>query len=74
MQSLLTYQDVGAMLRVSRNTVMRMVARGELPAVRLGRQIRFVPADIERYIDSARTVATLRTDGLLPHQAALMRK
>lgn len=46
---LLTVDDVAARLQVSRATVYRMHARGDLPGVRLGvRCLRFSPADVER--------------------------
>lgn len=37
---LLTVPETARLLRIGRNTVYELVARGELPAVRLGRVIR----------------------------------
>jgi excisionase family DNA binding protein len=52
MLELLTTKDVAALLRVSRRTVSRLRARGELPApVRLGAGIfRWRRADVQKYI------------------------
>lgn len=38
--SLLTVEEVAAALRVSKMTVYRMVERGEIPSVRIGRSFR----------------------------------
>ncbi len=43
-QLLLTVSETAKLLRISRNLAYELVARGELPAVRLGRVIR-VPRD-----------------------------
>lgn len=43
------------MLTISPRTVQRIVARGELPVVRIGRSRRFIPGDIDRYIRGQRT-------------------
>jgi excisionase family DNA binding protein len=52
MRELLTAKDVAALLRVSRRTVSRLRARGELPApVELSASIvRWRLADIEAYL------------------------
>lgn len=47
--TLLTASDVATALKVSRKTVLRLVARGQLRAIRLNaRVVRFRPADLER--------------------------
>lgn len=43
-QLLLTVPETAKLLRISRNLAYELVARGELPAVRLGRVIR-IPRD-----------------------------
>ncbi len=48
--ALLTVQEAAALLRVSRNAAYDLVARGELPAIRLGRQIRISRALIEGWV------------------------
>ncbi|HEX7992356.1 MAG TPA: helix-turn-helix domain-containing protein [Streptosporangiaceae bacterium] len=47
--ALLTIDQVAERLAVSPRTVRRMVNDGSLPCVRVGRQIRFRPKDIESY-------------------------
>ena len=42
---LLTVPEAAKMLRIGRNLAYELVARGELPAVRLGRAIR-IPRDV----------------------------
>ena len=47
---LMTIKHAADLLKVSVATVRKMLRRGELPSLRVGRQIRFVRADIERWI------------------------
>jgi len=51
---LLTVQEAAELLRVSRNAAYDLVARGELPAIRLGRQIRISRALIEGWLSGHR--------------------
>jgi len=44
---LLRAEEVGSLLRVSKSMVLKMVASGELPAVRLGSAVR-IPAALLR--------------------------
>ena len=46
----LTVADVAAQLRVSQRTVRRLVARGQIEAVRIGRSVRITPAAIEQLL------------------------
>ncbi len=39
-------------LQISERTLRRLIAAGELPIVRVGRQIRIRTEDLERYIKS----------------------
>ena len=55
--SLLTVNEVGALLRVSRVTVYRLMERGELASVKVGESRRFRRRDIEAYIDRCTEVA-----------------
>lgn len=48
--ALLTVQEAAKLLRVSRNATYELVARGDLPAIRLGRQIRISRALIEQWV------------------------
>jgi len=52
MAELLTVPEVCAMLRRSRWSVYADVKRGDLPAVRIGRNLRFRPADLDAYLAS----------------------
>jgi excisionase family DNA binding protein len=47
--------EVAALLRVSQRTIRRLVTRGELPCIRVGRQLRFREQDIGLYLNSSRT-------------------
>jgi excisionase family DNA binding protein len=49
---LLTAAEVADDLRVSTMTIYRLIRRGELPAVRVGRNYRVRPADLEAYLSS----------------------
>jgi len=49
---LLTIKQASALLKVSCTTVRDMVRRGEIPHLRVRRQIRFVREDIEAWVRS----------------------
>jgi len=51
---LLTTQEVADLLRVKVITIRRLLARGELAAVKVGRVLRFRMADIEAYLERNR--------------------
>ena len=54
---LLTPEQVAQMLGRHPKTVLNLVARGELRAIKLGaRTVRFDPADVADYVDAHRTV------------------
>ncbi len=55
MSRLLTPEDVAEMLGVSRRTVTRMAAAGELPAVRIGSQWRFREQSITDWQEARET-------------------
>lgn len=50
MNDYLTTAEVAALLRVSKPTVIKAVSKQGLPAVRLGRVLRFARADVEAWI------------------------
>ena len=52
--ALLTVREVAEALRVRPVTVYRLVARGEMPAVRVSNAIRVRPEDLEAYIRGGR--------------------
>ena len=49
-----TVKELAALLVVKPITIYRMVERGQLPAVRIGKSLRFDPADIEVFLDRIR--------------------
>lgn len=58
MSKLLTLALVAEQLDVSLRTVERLVARGELAVVRVGRQVRVRPQDLDAYLEAARLPTT----------------
>jgi excisionase family DNA binding protein len=48
--ALLTVQEVAAILRVCRDTVYRLCAKGQLPHVRILNAIRIAPADLDAFL------------------------
>jgi putative molybdopterin biosynthesis protein len=51
----LSLTEVGERLEVSIQTVARMIERGELPSVRIGRRRKIRPRDLESYVERGRT-------------------
>ena len=43
--------DVCTFLRVGRNAVYTMAARRELPSIRVGNRVRFVPEDVRTWLE-----------------------
>jgi excisionase family DNA binding protein len=52
-QSMLTVREAATMLRIGRNLAYELVARGEIPSVRLGRLIRVPRAALEERLGTA---------------------
>jgi len=52
--SFLTADEVQALLRVNARTVYRLIRTGGLPAVRVGRQWRVRPADLDEWLERSR--------------------
>lgn len=50
--TLLTAAEVAEQLRVSTMTIYRLIRRGELPAVRVGRNYRVRASDLDSYLAS----------------------
>ena len=50
-------ESVAKSLDVSETTVHRLVNRGELPAIRVGRQIRISTDDLIRYVNQSKIEA-----------------
>jgi len=57
---LLDAQALCALLLVSRDTVYRLVERGELPFFKIGGKLRFRTDDVEGYLNRCRDVASRR--------------
>lgn len=62
-EKLLDIDQVAEYLGVSRRTVVRIVNRGELPAFRVGRALRFKLADLEAYMEQQRIQVRNDVDG-----------
>ncbi|MEX0868661.1 MAG: helix-turn-helix domain-containing protein [Nitriliruptoraceae bacterium] len=62
---LLTADEVADQLRVSTMTIYRLIRRGELPAVRVGRNYRVRASDLDTYL-AAQIVdpSTVRPDAV----------
>ena len=54
-RALVTLSDAAIYLSCSRRHVERLLARGELPCVRLGRAVRVAVTDLDRYIAMRRS-------------------
>jgi excisionase family DNA binding protein len=52
--TLLTTEEVMAILRVNTRTVYRLIRSKDIPAVRVGRQWRFRRSDLEGWLDRDR--------------------
>ncbi|MCX6031913.1 MAG: helix-turn-helix domain-containing protein [Chloroflexi bacterium] len=64
MEELLTTRQVQELLHVDRTTIYRLVASGQLPAIRVGKQWRFTRAAIESWLqhNAAPVAASAPTD------------
>lgn len=49
---LLTIHEVAAALQISERTIRRMIADRRLPCVRIGRQLRFAPGALSRWLQA----------------------
>jgi excisionase family DNA binding protein len=49
---LMTVREVADFLGVHEKTVLRLVAKGRLPCVRVGRSVRYIPSDISRWVSA----------------------
>lgn len=55
---LLTFQEAADLLRVSRATMYRLLASGQLVGHKVGRGWRFYKADVHRFVAAQRGAAT----------------
>lgn len=56
MANLIDIQAVMARLDVRRKTVVRLVMTGKLTAMKVGRQWRFKPSDVDAFLDKSKIV------------------
>lgn len=52
---LLTVAEVASVMRVSRMTVYRLIRRGQLKAIRVGRNYRVREEDLRAYLEASAT-------------------
>ena len=58
---LLTAEELGELLRVTSNTVVRMARDGEVPAIKIFGRLRFNAAEIEQWIEAQKVGKKPRT-------------
>jgi len=54
LETLLTLRQTAALLSVSEKSLRRLVAYQRIPCVRIGRQLRFLPSDLLRWVSARR--------------------
>ena len=54
-KQLLTPDEVAEMLQIAHKTVVVMAREQRIPCIRIGRIVRFDPAEIDRWIDNQRS-------------------
>ena len=50
-EELLTAGDVAKILRLSKKAIYEKCLRGELPCVKIGRNVRFLPSAISKFVE-----------------------
>lgn len=55
---LLTAQEVADRLRITVRTLQRLEADGHLPAIRIGRSVRYRAEDLQAFIDGQQRTAS----------------
>ena len=60
---LLTERETESVLSLSRSSIRRLMAQGELRPLKLGRSIRFVAADVASYIEKTKQAQYGVSDG-----------
>lgn len=61
-EELLTADDVCALLKVKKSWLYDTVEQGHLKPIRLGKQLRFRPSTITRYLDSCEEQSNQRSN------------
>jgi len=62
LKHLMTVKEVAALLRVSTQTLYKMLEQGQIPAVRVGSQWRFDRDKVEGWIESQGAPSSVRGD------------
>ena len=50
-EQLWTARQAAQFLNIGRNAVYEMVDRGELPSLRIGSRVRFIPAEVRAWVE-----------------------
>jgi excisionase family DNA binding protein len=53
-ERLWTVRDAAAYLRLGRNAVYELAKAGDLPSVRIGARVLFLPADVHAFVEGKR--------------------
>jgi len=56
MSTLISISEVQQMLKVSRSTVIRLIERGEIRCVHIGRAVRIPSEDVDAFVQRLRLV------------------
>lgn len=62
-RKLLTAREAAAILQVSERSLYNYSRRGELPAVRMGRSVRYDPIDLWRFVESSKVAGQQFIEG-----------
>jgi len=57
-RGILTPAEVAQMLRISRSQAYCLLRRGQIPAIRIGRSVRALEEDVEKFINENRFTST----------------
>ncbi len=68
---LLKIKEVAASLNTRPRMIQLLISGGQLRAMRLGKQFRVSPEDLERFIACRTTTAILPEDPTVPNQEAI---
>jgi excisionase family DNA binding protein len=67
---LVDVQQAAGLLSLSDRTIRTLVKRGELPHVRIGSRLLFIPKDLARWVEARRTPANAALSAAPPTAAA----
>ena len=63
-EDLLTVREASQLLRINRYLIYRLARNGDLPAIRVGRMVRFRPEDLRDWIEKHRIPRLVETGGI----------